>query len=407
MSKKYVYWEKQGNDRMCGLHCINAILQGPHYSEDVLATIGREIDEKEREFLKCSAGAGGSGLNDLMRKNSSNVLDDGFINISVLIECLRRKNISVKNTFEEDLKKIISSDHQDIGYICNLEQHWFGIRKIHSTWYVLDSLKSGPLYIKDINLKYYFNDIINKYHVFSVQNVNPYVSLPKADVNFVAKNPNQFYFCTNEISEISGVSSNGFIMEERGGSGMRGEKSSFFPSGGYDKPNKFKWPEGGGRTLNDQGGSSIGGSIGGGIGSSSGFPPGVQDADDELQMALRLSMEEYAKNLPPPPEEPEGENCINFMVKLSNRKIHKRFCTTKTLADVFYWLEYESVNRPDFGPSLLLRSSYNLYQIYPRRKFCKYQNGTIELQTGEKIEQVQDTPLVDLKFEKEETFMLS
>ncbi|EUD69120.1 hypothetical protein C922_00812 [Plasmodium inui San Antonio 1] len=393
MSKKYVYWEKQGNDRMCGLHCINAILQGPHYSEDALAAIGREIDEKEREFLKSSAGAGGSGMNDLVRRNSSNVLDDGFINISVLIECLRRKNISVKNTFQDDLKKILSSDHQDIGYICNLEQHWFGIRKIHNTWYVLDSLKSGPLYIKDINLKYYFNDIIHKYHVFSVQNINPYVSLPKADVNFVAKNPNQFYFCTSQISEISGVSSNGFIMEERVHSGTRGEKTSFFPSSGNDKANTFKWPEGGGRKLNDQGGNDL---------------TTAHDADDELQMALRLSMQEYVKNLPPPAEEePTGGSCINFMVKLSNGKIHRRFCVTKTLADVFYWIEYESVNRPEFGPSLLLRSSYNLYQIYPRRKFCKYQNGTIELQTGDKVQQVQDTPLVDLKFEKEETFMLS
>ncbi|ANQ10972.1 Uncharacterized protein PCOAH_00054150 [Plasmodium coatneyi] len=403
MSKKYVYWEKQGNDRMCGLHCINAILQGPHYSEDVVAAIGREIDEKEREFLRCSGAAGETGMNDLMRRNSSNVLDDGFINISVLIECLRRKNISVKNTFEEDLKKILSSDHQDIGYICNLQQHWFCIRKIYNTWYVLDSLKSGPLYIKDINLKFYFNGIINKYHVFSVQNINPYVSLPKADVNFVAKNPNQFYLCTNEISEISGVSSNGFIMEERVSSGRHGENNSFFPSSGKDKPSTFKWPEGGGRKLNDQGGSDLTG-VGGG-----GFPSVVNDPDDELQMALRLSMEEYIKNLPPPAEEeePAAENCINIMVKLSNRKIHRRFSNAKTLADVFYWLEYEWVNSLGLGPSLLLRSSYNLYQIYPRRKFCKYQNGTIELLTGDKVEQVQDTPLLDLKFEKEETFILS
>ncbi|KJP88039.1 hypothetical protein AK88_02314 [Plasmodium fragile] len=404
MSKKYVYWEKQGNDRMCGLHCINAMLQGPHYSEDVLASIGREIDEKEREFLKCSGGAGESGMNDLMRKNSSNVLDDGFINISVLIECLRRKNISVKNTFQDDLKKIISSDHQDIGFICNLAQHWFCIRKIYNTWYVLDSLKSGPLYIKDINLKYYFNDIINKYHVFSVQNINPYVSLPKADINFEAKNANQFYLLTSEICEISGVSSNGFIMEERVNSGNRGEKNSFFASSAHDKPNKFKWPEGGGRKLNDQGWNDLTGVGGGGGGL---FPSAPHDADDELQMALLLSMEEYAKNLPPPPsEEPAGENCINFMVKISNRKIHRRFCNTKTLTDVFYWLEYESVSNKEFGPSLLLRSSYNLHQIYPRRKFCKYQNGTIELHTGGKVEQVQDTPLVDLKFEKEETFIL-
>ena len=24
-----VYWEKQSDDKLCGLHCLNAILQGP------------------------------------------------------------------------------------------------------------------------------------------------------------------------------------------------------------------------------------------------------------------------------------------------------------------------------------------------------------------------------------------
>ncbi|GAW83644.1 ataxin-3 [Plasmodium gonderi] len=395
MSKKYVYWEKQGNDRMCGLHCINTILQGPHYSEDILATIGREIDEKEREFLKVGLNEG-NNRNELIRNNSSNVLDDGFINISVLIECLKRKNILLKNTFEDDLKKIISSDHQDIGYICNLEQHWFSIRKIHNTWYVLDSLKSGPLYIKDINLKYYFNDIIKKYHVFSVQNMNPYISLPKADINFETKNPNQFYISTNEISEIYGVS-NGFIMEDKFHSNNRANQNSLFSSNFNDKSNKFKWPEVGGRKLNDT-------DLGRGA-----LPTSSYDADDELQIALRLSVQEYIKNLAPPAEEePSSEdNFINFLVKFSNKKIHKKFSVTKTMTDVFYWLEYESANIQDFGTSLLMRNSYNLCQMYPRRKFCKYQNGTIELHVGDKIEQVQDKLLVDLKFEKEETFMLS
>ncbi|SBT82599.1 ataxin-3, putative [Plasmodium ovale] len=382
MSKKYVYWEKQGNDRMCGLHCINSILQGPYYSEDVLAKIGREIDEKEKEFLKYSP-------NDLVRKNSSNVLDDGFINISVLIESLRRKNILLKNAFEEDLTKIISSDHQDIGYICNLQQHWFSIRKIHNTWYILDSLKSAPLFIKDINLKFYFNDIIKKYHIFSVQNENPYISLPKPDINFEAKNPNQFYIPTNEIKEISFMS-DGLIVEDNF-SMNKSEKNSMFSN--LNKSQKFRWPQNGGRKLNDDIITNNSNHI---------------DEDDDLKIALKLSMEEYVKNLPPPPpEEPCGENCINIMVKLPNKKIQKKFSTSKNLSDIFYWIEYECANNMDIGTSLLLRNSYNLYQLYPRRKFCKYQNGSIELQTGDKVELVHDKLLGDMKFEKEETFMMS
>ncbi|CRG93572.1 ataxin-3, putative [Plasmodium gallinaceum] len=380
MSKKYVYWEKQGNDRMCGLHCINSILQGPYYSEDTLAEIGRELDDKEKEFFKCS--------NELVRNNSSNVLEDGFINISVLIECLKRKNILLKNVLEEDLIKIISSNHQDIGYICNLEQHWFSIRKIYNTWYVLDSLKSAPLFIKDMNLKFYFNDVIKKYHIFSVQNINPYISLPKPDINFEAKNPNQFYIPTSEISEISFIS-DGFISEDKFHMN-RSEKNSSFSH--LNKSQKFRWPENGGKKLNDE--INV-------INSNN------MEEDDDLKIALKLSMEEYFKNLPPPLEETSDENCINIMVKLSNKKIQKKFSVTKTLGDIFYWIEYESAKNQDICSSLLFRSNYYLFQIYPRRKFRKYQNGSIELQLGDKIEMVNDKTLKDLNFEKEETFMIS
>ncbi|CAD2105118.1 ataxin-3, putative [Plasmodium vinckei lentum] len=383
MSKKYVYWEKQGNDRMCGLHCINSILQGPYYSEDTLAKIGKEIDEKEKEFLKMSS-------NELIRTNSSNVLDDGFINISVLIESLRRKNILLKNAFEEDLTKIISSGHQDIGYICNLEQHWFSVRKIHNTWYVLDSLKSAPLFIKDINLKCYFNDIFKKYHIFSVQNMNPYISLPKPDINFEPKNPNQFYIPTSHISEISSVS-NGFILEDKY-SMNKSENSSLFSN--FNKPQNFQWPKNGGRKLNDDINNISSNNM-------------DDDVDDEFKIALRLSMEEYIKNLPPPPsEELINEDFINVMIKLPNKKIQRKFGVSKTLADIFYWIEYESVNNQQIDSSLVFKNCYFLYQLFPRRKFCKYQNGSIELQVGDKVELVHDKSLKDMKFEKEETFMM-
>lgn len=32
VKEELVYWEKQTN-KMCGLHCVNAILQGPFYDE--------------------------------------------------------------------------------------------------------------------------------------------------------------------------------------------------------------------------------------------------------------------------------------------------------------------------------------------------------------------------------------
>ena len=34
-----VYFEKQGEDMLCGLHCINAMLQGPIFDEVSLSQI--------------------------------------------------------------------------------------------------------------------------------------------------------------------------------------------------------------------------------------------------------------------------------------------------------------------------------------------------------------------------------
>ena len=58
----WVYWEKQGTDRLCAVHCINSILQGPFYTEVrwldfdetlklSLAEIARELDSQEKELL--------------------------------------------------------------------------------------------------------------------------------------------------------------------------------------------------------------------------------------------------------------------------------------------------------------------------------------------------------------------
>ena len=36
-----VYFEKQGEDMLCGLHCINSMLQGPVFDEVSLSQIAQ------------------------------------------------------------------------------------------------------------------------------------------------------------------------------------------------------------------------------------------------------------------------------------------------------------------------------------------------------------------------------
>ncbi len=36
---------------MCGVHCINALLQGPYFDEVQMSQIALELDEKERQIM--------------------------------------------------------------------------------------------------------------------------------------------------------------------------------------------------------------------------------------------------------------------------------------------------------------------------------------------------------------------
>jgi ataxin-3 len=49
--RKVIYFEKQSNDRLCGVHCLNSLLQGPYFDPVILSEIGLRLDEDERRLL--------------------------------------------------------------------------------------------------------------------------------------------------------------------------------------------------------------------------------------------------------------------------------------------------------------------------------------------------------------------
>ena len=77
-----VYWEKQGMDSLCGVHCINSLLQGPFFDEISLSHIALELDKKEHALM---AEQGMTGdLMKYMKEESGNVAMDGNYSIQVL-----------------------------------------------------------------------------------------------------------------------------------------------------------------------------------------------------------------------------------------------------------------------------------------------------------------------------------
>jgi hypothetical protein len=45
--RKLIYFEKQSNDRLCGVHCLNSLLQGPYFDPVMLSEIGLRLDQME------------------------------------------------------------------------------------------------------------------------------------------------------------------------------------------------------------------------------------------------------------------------------------------------------------------------------------------------------------------------
>ncbi len=53
--RKLVYFEKQKNDRLCGLHALNSLLQGPYLDVGQLTEIGLGLNEMERQIMGSQA----------------------------------------------------------------------------------------------------------------------------------------------------------------------------------------------------------------------------------------------------------------------------------------------------------------------------------------------------------------
>ena len=77
-----LYHEVQ-ESKLCAVHCVNTVLQGPFFSEFDLAALASDLDRKERQMM-----LGGSTTGDFLSEESHNVSLDGDFSIQVLIPLL-------------------------------------------------------------------------------------------------------------------------------------------------------------------------------------------------------------------------------------------------------------------------------------------------------------------------------
>ncbi|ORX87784.1 Josephin-domain-containing protein [Anaeromyces robustus] len=187
----YIYHEKQ-EGALCAQHALNSLLQGEYFTAVDLANIAHELDEEE------------AALNS--NQNSSQNYDDtGFFSIQVISVALSRLNLEISHIGSEAIKSGRLKLAEEKAYICNLDEHWFSLRKFYSKyrWYNLNSTLTSPEWLSETYLEIYLDDILRQgYSVFVVRGDLPvcdadeYAQLhPKPETkNNVSSNKNQQSF---------------------------------------------------------------------------------------------------------------------------------------------------------------------------------------------------------------------
>ncbi|XP_025018420.1 ataxin-3 [Tetranychus urticae] len=165
----------QQEGQLCAKHCLNALLQGPYFTEFDLATIAKTIDDEER-LKMAEGGENRAEYREFIEGPSFNMDDSGYFSIQVIANALKVWSLELipfksQNAIAEIARKDPTSQKC---YICNYRDHWLTIRKIGNQWFNLNSLLSGPELISDTYLALFLAQLQEEgYSIFIINGELP------------------------------------------------------------------------------------------------------------------------------------------------------------------------------------------------------------------------------------------
>ncbi|KAL5254343.1 hypothetical protein ACHWQZ_G013953 [Mnemiopsis leidyi] len=158
--------------QLCAQHCLNTLLQCPVFDAIQLASIAQQLDSEETSKM---AEGSSEEYSRFLEQPSSNMDDSGFFSVQVIMRALEVYGLSAKHWKHPDL--IEARNHPADNFsalVCNLNQHWFTIRKIGLQWFNIDSCKSGPTLISDTYLEVYLKQLeLDGYTIFVILGTLP------------------------------------------------------------------------------------------------------------------------------------------------------------------------------------------------------------------------------------------
>lgn len=157
--------------QLCAQHCLNSLLQSAEFDAIQLGGIAQQLDEIERSRM---AEGTAEEYTRFLAEPSCNMDDSGFFSIQVILKALEIYGLRAEHWHHPSQAAVRQNPCSKTAYICNLNQHWFTIRKVGVQWFVIDSCKSGPELVSDTYLEVYLKQIeLDGYTVFVVLGTLP------------------------------------------------------------------------------------------------------------------------------------------------------------------------------------------------------------------------------------------
>ncbi|GMJ08416.1 hypothetical protein like AT3G54130 [Hibiscus trionum] len=151
-----LYHEVQ-ESKLCAVHCVNTVLQGPFFSEFDLAALASDLDSKERQMMLQGTAAASAG--DFLSEESHNVSLGGDFSIQVLQKALEVWDLQVIPLDCPVAEPAQIDPELENAFICHLHDHWFCIRKVSGEWYNFDSLYAAPQHFSKFYLSAYLDSL--------------------------------------------------------------------------------------------------------------------------------------------------------------------------------------------------------------------------------------------------------
>lgn len=162
-----IFHEKQ-EGQLCAQHAINNLLQGSYFTAVDLSSIAQQLDQEELQTLEAQTNF-----------QSSNYDDSGFFSVQVVARALQVFGLELLPYGSSDpiAKYANTSPESQSAYICNLDQHWFAIRKfgnVNTRFYNLNSTFPEPKHITETYLGMFLLQIKTEgYSIFIVNGELP------------------------------------------------------------------------------------------------------------------------------------------------------------------------------------------------------------------------------------------